>query len=236
MNLRKVFSILLLIIGEALIIIGFLYFGKGVNPKILSLNIVISSIIYLLFYIDMFFPFVDFSDKSQKTVGSLGLRWFVTIFYLLVAIAVMLVFYYVKPISLNAQIIIHSILFFLLLLGLYFAISASAKVQEVYEKEEEVRDYLTEMKNVTKEVQRSLDQLNNIPSNIISKIEKLQEDIRYISPSNNQEAHSLEADYIKSIKLVQDCFYDASIDYKKLFERIMDCERIYLERKEIYSK
>ncbi len=235
MNLRKVFSIILLLFGEALIIIGFRYFGNDVDTKLISLNIVVSSIIYLLFFIDLLFPMIDFSDKSQKTVGSLGLRWFVTISYMIVAIALMLVFYYVKPININALIIINAILFFILLLGLYFAVSASAKVQSVYEKEEEMRDYITEMKNATKDVQHRLNQLDNIPANIVSKIEKLEEDIRYVSPSNNREAHLLEESYIKSIKLVKDCFFDTPINYEKVTEHIQNCERIYSERKEIYS-
>ena len=125
MNSKKIFSILLLLAGDALIIFSFLNFGKNLSTEILSLNIVVSTIIYALFFIDILFPMVNFGDKSHKTIGSLGLRWFFTIFYTIVAIAAMFFLNYGASISISIQVIINSILFFLLLLGLFSAASSS---------------------------------------------------------------------------------------------------------------
>jgi len=157
MNTKKIFSLLLVIFGEALIILCFLHFGRNVQTEILTLNIVVSSIIYCLLFIDIIIPWVDFKDKSQKTIGSIGLRWFFTFFYMLLAIGAMVVFNSVKPIHFTNQIIIQGILFFFLLLGFFMAFSTSDKVKEVYVEEKQNRDRVDEMKKATKEVQLKID-------------------------------------------------------------------------------
>ena len=128
MNAKKIFSLLLVLFGEALLILCFLHFGRNVQAEILTLNIVVSSIIYCLLFIDIIVPWVNFKDKSQKTIGSIGLRWFFTFFYMLLAIGAMVVFNSVKPIHFTNQIIIQRILFFLILLGFFMACCSSDRV------------------------------------------------------------------------------------------------------------
>jgi len=235
MNSKKIFSILLLLFGEVLIIIGFLYFGKNLDPKILGLNIVVSTIIYALLFVDVLFPWVDFKDKSHKTIGSLGLRWVFTFFYMLLAISLMLVFNIVKPIDVYAQMIIQAVVFFLLLLGLYSAISSFQKVEDIFVEEKEMRNYVDEMMRLTKEVQQKIDRLDNVPENINSMVSSLQESLRFISPSNNNEAHEIEANYLVEMKAVYDCLFDTPLNHEKIVEKIQKCERTYKSRKEIYS-
>lgn len=88
MNAKKIFSLLLALFGEALIVFCFLHFGKNVQTEILILNIIVSTIIYCLVFVDFIFPWVNLKDKSQKQIGSIGLRWFFTFFYLILAIGV----------------------------------------------------------------------------------------------------------------------------------------------------
>ena len=106
MNAKKMFSLFIALFGEALIILGFLHFGKKLESEILKLNIVISSIIYSLVFVDFIFPWVNLKDKAQKHIGSIGLRWFFTYLYLAIAIGAMVIFNTVKPIHFINQIII----------------------------------------------------------------------------------------------------------------------------------
>ena len=64
MNAKKIFSLLLALFGEALIIFCFLHFGKNVQTEILTLNIIVSTIIYCLVFVDVIFPWVNLKDKS----------------------------------------------------------------------------------------------------------------------------------------------------------------------------
>jgi hypothetical protein len=235
MNSKKIFSILLLLAGEALIIASFLLFGKSVSTEILSLNIVVTSVIYALFFIDILFPMVNFGDKSHKAVGSLGLRWFFTFFYAIIAIAGMFLFNYGTPTSTPIQVIVHSILFFLLLLGLFSAASSAQKTQGIFVEEKQVRSGLEDMKKATKKVQLKLDQMKDIPKEIINSLNDLQESLRYLSPCDNPEAFELEENFLVQMKKINDSLFITPIDNEQIIEKIENCKRTYQERKQLFS-
>lgn len=235
MNSNKTFSVLLMLAGEALIVICFLYFGRNQANGLLALNIIVSTIIYTLFFLDIIFPTVDFKDKSQKAIGSLGLRWFFATLYILAAIAAMIIFNTVKPIELNSQLLIQAILFFLLAFGLYTAISSSQKVQSVYTEESHIRDHIDEMKKATKNVLLKLEQMKNIPADVNSRITTLYENLRFISPSNNKSAFELETDYLNQMNNVFNCLFDIPFNYERIIENIDRCESTYKERKQIFT-
>lgn len=235
MNGKKIFSLLLVLFGEALIIFCFLHFGKNVKSEILTLNIIVSTVIYCLVFVDVIFPWVNLKDKSQKQIGSIGVRWFFTFLYLILAIGFMLFFNTAEPIHFTDQIILHCILFFLLLLGLFMAFSSSDKVREVYIEEKQNRDRIDEMKKATKELQLKLDAMNNIPPEIISRINELQENLRYLSPSNNSDALVLESKFVEELRILSNCFSDNSLNMEVVISNIKNCERTYKERKQVFS-
>lgn len=239
MNSKKIVSILLLLAGEALIIISFLIFGKNFSTEILSLNIVVSTIIYALFFIDILFPMVNFSDKSHKSIGSLGLRWFFTLLYTIAAILVMFFFNYGTPVIFTFQLIIHSILFFFLLFGLFSAAISAQKTQAIYSEEKQIRDGLEDMKKETKKVQLKLEKMKDISKDISKDIinitNDLQENLRYLSPCDNPDAFELEASYLLQMRAVNDSLLITPIDDEHILEQIENCKRTYLERKQLFS-
>jgi len=235
MNAKKMFSWLLLLFGEALIIICFLYFGRNIDSNVLILNIVVSSVIYLLWFVEKFVPMIDLKDKAHKDAGSIGLKWVFTIGYAILAISAMVVLNLVKPLVVDAQIIIHLILFFFLLVGLYFVFYSSQKVQEVFTEETRNRSRVNEMKTAIKGVKLKLDQMNNVPSDITDRITVLLENMRYISPSNNIEAIDLESTFMKEIKDLQNCLFDIPLNHDQIKGDIQKCEQTYNERKTIFS-
>jgi len=235
MNVKKIFSLLLVIFGEVLLILSFLHFGRNIQTEILTLNIVVSSMIYFLLFIDIIVPWVNFKDKSHKSVGSIGLRWFFTFFYILVAIGIMVVFNTVKPIHFTTQTIIHGVLFFFLLLGFFLAFSSSDKVSEVYVEEKQNRDRIDEMKKSTKGVQLKIDQLKIVPAVIIDKVNDLQENLRFISPCNNRDASELEANFIEEMKTLHACFFDIPLNIDRINENIQNCNSKLKEIKQVYS-
>jgi hypothetical protein len=235
MNTKRIFSLLLALFGEALLIFCFLHFGKNVQSEILTLNIIVSTIIYCLVFVDALLPWINLKDKTQKQIGSIGLRWFFTFFYLILAIGVMIIFNSVKPIHFTNQIIIHGILFFLLLLGLFMALSSSDKVREVYFEEKQNRDRIDEMKKVTKELQLKLDAMNDIPAEIVNRINELQENLRYLSPSNSSDSLGLESKFVEEMRVLSSCFVDNPLNFEKIISNIKNCERTYKERKQVFS-
>jgi len=221
--------------GEAIIIISLLFFGRNLTDGILTLNIVVSTIIYALYFIDIIFPMVNFGDKSHKTIGSLGIRWFITILYSLAAVCAMIMMNIVHPTGIQTQLIIHAILLFMLSMGIFSSISSSEKVMDVFLKEQQTRSGLEEMKKSTQNVQRKLEQIKNTPDDIILKMTALQDNLRYLSPCNNPDAFELEANFLTQMKTTQDSLFDIPIDYDKVMDSIEYCERTYQERKQLFS-
>ena len=235
MNAKKIFSLMLALFGEALVIFCFLLFGKNVQTEILTLNIIVSTIIYCLVFVDIILPWVNLKDKSQKQIGSIGVRWFFTFFYLILAIGVMIFFNTLKPIHFTNQIIVHGILFFLYLLGLLLAFSSSDKVKNVYFEERQNREKIDEMKKATKELQLKLDAMSNIPIEIIYRINELQENLRYLSPSNNCDTLVLENKFVEEVRTLSDCFSNDPLNIEIVISKIKNCERIFMEYKQVFS-
>jgi hypothetical protein len=235
MNTRKIASIALLLFGEVLIIICFLHFGKNLDPDIRALNIVVASLIYCVNFIDFLIPWVNFKDKSQKTIGSIGLRWVFTFFYILFALGAMVIFNLFVPFSFVNQLLVHSGLLFLFLVGLFLAISSSGVVKTVFEEEKHNREGMVEMKRMTREVQLKLDQMPNLPAGLVQRIGEIQSNLRFLSPGNNSEAVALEVEFTKTMKAMYDCLYDLPLNEEKINRYIHDCERIYNDRKQIFS-
>jgi len=236
MSTKKMFSVLLVLLGEAIIILCFLYFGKNLATNILILNIVVTSAIYLLWFIEKFIPMVDLKDKAHKGVGSLGIKWLITLLYAISATTVMVVFNTIRPLDIYGQMIIHGVLFFLLLVGIYFMFYASEKVGEVYSEEHVIRNHVDEMKRVTKEIKLKAELTKDFPPEINTRVTELLENLRFISPCGNYEAVNLEVQYLKEISDLKNFLFDIPVNYERGIEILQKCEQVYNERKRMYSK
>jgi len=235
MDTKKLFSIFLLICAEALVIICFLYFGHNLDSKILAINICVTSIILLLLYADIVLPRINLKDKTQKAIGVLGVRGFVAFIYMFFAIGAMITFNINKPVDIYTQLIVHGVLLLILGVGLYYTIAVSDKVVEVYTAEKMNRGRVDEMKKMTKEVQLKLDRMKNVPVAVTEKICALQDNLRFLSPTDNADAISLESDFLNEMKTLWNSLFNIPPDYDQINEQIRNCERVYKERKQQYS-
>jgi hypothetical protein len=115
------------------------------------------------------------------------------------------------------------------------ALSSSDKVREVYFEEKQNRDRIDEMKKVTKELQLKLDAMNDIPAEIVNRINELQENLRYLSPSNSSDSLGLESKFVEEMRVLSSCFVDNPLNFEKIISNIKNCERTYKERKQVFS-
>jgi multisubunit Na+/H+ antiporter MnhC subunit len=235
MNTKKIFDWLLLFFGEALIIAAFLLFRGNLADNVLVLNIVVSSLVYFRFFAGYRAPWIDLQDKSQKNIGSLGISWKVTWLYSFFAITAMIGCNVALNLSFSTQLIIHSVLLFFLLLGVFLSFHVSDKVQEVYQQETFNRNGIIEMKKVVANLKDKMNDLANLPENFINRINSLEENLRFISPSENHEAHNLEQQFIANIDDIVFAVSNFSMNEEKIESNLKKCERIYQNRKNIYS-
>lgn len=218
-----------------MLIAAFIVFSGNLANNILALNIVASSIIFGLFFVDFLAPWIDFEDKSQKQVGSLGVRWLVTLLYATAAVTVMVVGNIVYSTAFSTQLIIHGVLVFLLLLGLLGAAYASDKASQVYEVESANRYGIAELKKAASALKDKISETADLPENFINRVNSLAEDLRFISPTENREARRLEQSLANAINAIGLALPNYTLNEQQIERNLKKCEQLYQHRKHVYS-
>lgn len=235
MNAKKILWWLLLLFGEAILITSFILFRGDTVDNILSLNIIVSSLIYGLFFLSYQIPWIDLQDKSQKQIGALGISWYFVWLYAIFAIATMLLSNLVFDFSFSTQLIIHAALLFFLLLGIWLSRHTADKVQEVYKQETQNRSRIIEMKNEMRNLKDKMNDTSKLPEYFTKRIDVLEENLRFISPANFAEAIEMENAFIVTINEIKFAISDFSMNEEKIESNLKKLERIYQNRKNIYS-
>jgi len=235
MDIKKILSLLSLLFGIAIIITAFILFRGALSDNILILNMVVSVIVFGLFFIDIIVPWVDFNDKSHSKVGSLGLRWFMTWFYAIAAIVAMISANVVYDLSFSTQLIVHLILFFFLSLGMIGVLYSSSGVKQVFEQETKNRSGVDEMKNAMHKLKDAMNELSNLPVGFIKRINRLDENMRFISPSNNKGVIESERLFIKTVGEITFAIMDFSSNKERIESNLKKLESISQTRKNSYS-
>ncbi|MCP4310483.1 MAG: hypothetical protein GY790_04415 [Bacteroidetes bacterium] len=234
--MKKILLYTLFLLGEGLLIFSFLHFSSESENYSTTINITVSSIIYFLFFIDALVPMVDLSDISHPKVGSSGIRWIVTYLYAVSAIGLMLVFNTIFLIGAQSQILLHAILLFLAAAGLSVAVASASKVKSDYESEQTRRARMLNIKDVSKEILHTINSRNDIEPKIKGQIFDLSEDLRYLSPTNNSDAHKAEEKILKELKTLESVLQKSPIELtKEIIHAMQTCALYYQERKNIYS-
>jgi hypothetical protein len=234
MDTKKILSLIALFVGEIIIIAAFILFRGSLTNNILVLDILVSSIIYSLFFVDILVPWIDLGDKSQKKVGSLGVRWFFTLFYAIAAIAGMFVCHS-SGCSFETQILCHCVLIFVLILGFVASLHSSGKVQQVYQQETLNRNGILEMKKAITNLKDKMNDLSELPEHFICRVNELEENLRFVSPSESAEAHSLERQFVGIIDDISFAVSNYSMNEEAIVSNLKKVERISQNRKNIYS-
>lgn len=235
MEAKKIISWLILLFGEALIIAGFILFKGELKDNILVLNIIISSVIYGLFFVDILIPWINFNDKSQRRVGSLGVRWFVTWLYAIVAVALMFIANIHLHLIFSTQLLIHCILLFFIFMGLLASLHSQSKVNEVFHTDTANRNGILEMKKSMSALKNVIAETADLPALFIERVNILEENLRFISPSQDSEAHKLENLFVEAINAIHFALTNYSLNEQQIENNLKKCERLYKNRKQIHS-
>ena len=228
---------LLLIIGEILLILTFLHFGHGLQQDILVLNIIVSSVIYLMLFSSFLFPLINLKDKAQSDIGFIGVNWFFSAGYTLGAIVIMVYFNLLHKETgrFDNQLLVHAILFFLLLIGGFMSRKTADKVSEVYQEQKIERNQLDELKKATKNLVLRSELMSDLSPEFKYNLNRLLEDIRYLSPSNNLDANQLDEKYIETIRRIDDMLYNKENNKENMDVALKQCAQFLKERKQLYS-
>ncbi len=235
MSAKRILSIIAFILGEAIIITGISIYRGDMSDEVYKLNLIVSTIIYCVLFIDIIVPWIPLNDKSQRKVGSIGLRWAVSWTYAIAAILVMLICNYVAATVFKTQLIIHLALILFLILGFIGVFNSSDKVSEIYEKEEHSRQGILKMKQAMAALKNKAEECTQLPAEYKLRINNLEEELRYISPSNNPVANNLEMQYVDIINKMVISISCSTLNKDEIDTNLNTAERIYQSLKSIYS-
>ena len=235
MNIRQKLSLIALVLGEILLIAAFLLLGTNLATNILILNIVVASLVYALFFIDVLFPWIHLGKQQPIEVGSLGVRWFFTWIYAFAAIGVMLCANIFFSWFFVLQFVIQATLIFLLILGMIAVLSAADRVGEVPISENSIRSGVSEMKQVMNNLKIQISTLPNLPQNLVHRINSLNENLRYISPANTIEAREIENLFCQEANNMLIVMSDYKYNTTTIENHLKKMELLYQNRKSVYS-
>jgi len=236
MTTKNAIAILTLFVGESIIIASMHHFFGHLPQNVFYLNCVVASIIYILVFADLLFPWINLKDRSQRAVGSIGIRWFVSFLYAGIAgVAMLYMNSSIRNTPINSQLLVHSVLLFLLMLGMFMAFSSSDKVHEVFIEETTNRGRVDEMKRHTKELCNLLQGNSWMPADLKSRITELHENMRFLSPSNNPEAITLETSFCEETEKLCKLIRDGNPNGDAITLQLSRCESVYRDRKNTYS-
>lgn len=222
MNKRTGIGILVFVLIEACIISSFVHFwpADGDSTEMI-IDIIVSTIIWGTFSIDIFRPLMD-DEKNPRQAGSLGLRWFTTCGYAVLAIGIMVLSYkcgweaFVSGIAQVAALVV-------LILGFWSVSHAGDKVQQVARQEGEKLAGRASMTAALRQLKNEAALAPQVPQYVKTKIDELVESMRFITTNSNPEAQALERQFAEeadSIRFALDHFEMNEETVNKSFQRM----------------
>ena len=235
MDTKKILILLALLISEAIIVTGFLLFAVHWESSILVLNILVACFLCALCFSQLLLPWSKLSDSFGQEVGALGLSWFALGLYTIATIGVMymanLLFFW----PFTIQLLIHSGLIALLLLSFVGILSASNKVAEVHAQQTQQHDGLLAMKNITQTLKRTTEISRDLPAPLSKRILLIEENIRFLSPSNTVEAQEKEQLFVRIASELSRALPHYQTDKETVETLLKKLELSFQDRKNLYS-
>lgn len=196
MNTR-ILSIIISIIGQGIIIAGFLLFRGNTPNNILWLDIIVSSIVYWSIAANMIGPaLIPIDDPAGSSGGGLGIKWVAQLTYALLSIGVMvtcgLMAWNGQPIAFKWQAIIQAGLLFLLLAGLLASRSATEKVAAVHDSRRQAMSGKEDLRYAMADLAHIASVNPGVPPAVTTRLRQLSDLTRYITPSASPAAAAIE--------------------------------------------
>ena len=235
MDTKKIYSLLALFIGQAILVSAFIIFAAHWETSILVLNILVASLVYGLCFAQIALPWIHLSDHSQKQLGALGLRWATVSLYTIAAIGVMLLANLSFLWSFLLQLLVQGGLIALLLLSAAGALSATGKVAEVHAQQAQQQEGLSLIRKEAQHLKNLSQEISNLPEPLVKRIATLEENMRFLSPANTPEAHEAERRFVQTATDLSRAIPNHQIEKDRVEELLKKLERLFQERKNLYS-
>ena len=222
------------VLGLALIICGWFLLGDRTVVSNFVLNIVVSVVIYCFLFMDLLISWRKPEDKADSRIGNTGLRWGVVFIYIAAAVVIMILSN-VMNLSFLVRLFLHGIAVVGLVAGFAMVSHSATNMSKVDTVQREERAGVELMRRELKALHYDVMDKGGIPQEIISRINNLLEEMRFISPSNSDEAKELEDYFVNVVGRARLMVSSYTLEAEALAAEVAKIERVLKDRKSVYS-
>lgn len=231
MNIKDIYNTLAILLGYGLIIGGFFVFGESLEDRIRILDIVVTCLIFTQFVQFTIFPLINTGDSAHKEVGMMGIHFVALNICCTLSLAVM-VCGIIYEIPFKFQLMGQLAILLLLLIGRVATLHSGEKVQQVYEKEQKVMSGKKALKSAMDDFIDEISDVKDLDDGDRKRLFKIQETMRFITPSANIEARKFDERFIIVLGDLSILLRNTSLNKEQISEQIAQLERILLRRKQ----
>ena len=221
------------VLGLALVVTGWFLWGDQSQTDIFALNIVVSVVAYVVMFVDILIPWGNFREKTQRRIGNLGVRWFVQYGYSLAAIA-FLIICNLADLSFDVSLFVQCALLILLIFGFATAKTTGGKIEEVSKEISHMVDCVQLMRDGQDSLLEAAYDAS-APNEVIEKIKRLGDDLRFITPSNSDTSRNVESQIVELLAQTASLFSSYEINNELIDANITKASRLIQKRKSTYS-
>jgi len=229
--MNRIGSILLWLVGEILLIAGFLNLGQNDVQSHLILNMSVSSIILTVYIVSLFGK----NERSFKKGVGKGMRWFFTLNYSLLSIAAMVYFGFFNSVDVTTQLIVQLILLAVLCMGMWGAFNPSKKTESDTKYLKMEQNQLIMIRNVINVVRLRAERRKELPTSLLNEIKELQDEASQISPGNEYVALKMEGRIMNEMNQINASLNEQTLDLQRLKYIIKNCSKLISEYRRTYS-
>lgn len=234
MSLKNILSWGAFGLGYVLIICGWLLFGDRSDTSIFILNIVVSLVMYSVIFSDLLISWNKPEDKSQRRIGNTGLRWAVTLVYVVIAF-VLIVLSNLFSWSFSVQLFAHSIAIVGLIAGYALVAHSANNIGNVTSQQSIAQSGVDMMRREAKSLHYDMLDKGDIPAELSQRVAQLVDDMRFIAPANSEDARLLEQRFVDIISRARVMVSSFTLNHEELAMELSKAERTLKDRKATYS-
>lgn len=231
----QTFGYIVLIAGLALIFTGFfLFVPQEKRNDVFWLDLATVCLVFLVSSLTELGLF-GINFNFEKQVGGLGIRLVYIRFYSIIAIAIITIGY-IAEVQFRYQLFFQLLAAFILLIGYFFSYLSSGKAVSVQAQQDLERKGKDEILRALNQFEILFTRDSTRWAGEKQKIDFLKEDVRYLSPTNNQSAADIDSEIASTIQQAYAIARNKNEGGVEVFSLLNKCEELLKLRKNTYSK
>lgn len=212
----------------------FIWRGESTPDNIFYLNLAVSVITYLVVAGNLLLRESRTKESEGHVIGAWGVKWVILTAYPIASIGAMLLMA-LFGLGFTFQLFVHIILLLMLAGGFAGVFAASDKIRSVQEKQDADRNGVLEMKRAVSDLQDALLECQEATPQVKSKIKELDQALRYVSPSDSQQAKEYEEKFVQTAFEIQVALKSFEMNADRIEVLLQKLDRLYNQRKNTYS-